>query len=367
MISLDYSGVNEMIKRDDKKDSSIQVYKSNKLIEARYRLNLTEQKIILYAASKIDGFKADEFKNIEMRASVFFKMIGVDENTTNHTYLKNVAKGLMTKQLEIEYSDGSWELLQWVTKSKYEAKTGVISFQFHPDLVPYLLKLEKRYKGYPLMQVMQLKSRYSIRLYELLIQYEYTKHKSLTITIEELRKKMGVKDNEYVRFDNFEDRVIKTAVVELNNDSNMRITYEKIKRGRSIHELKFKFTVDKNEYSDEIDTLQKLKDAGLAKHIDEIKEFFNDKDLAFTDYELDKAYNLVYNKLLGVKSIEDNLQLSIYHYLLYYYEYTKDKAHQNAYNYYLDCLQNDYANLKVILKYSGDPSVVKYKNSEEDN
>lgn len=341
------------------KNNDIMVYKANKLIEARYNLDLNEQKLILYAASKIDSLSDEKFPRIELSLSDFFNLIG-NKESKNHDYMKDVAKGLMAKQLEIQLPNGGWELVQWVIKSTYEPNKGIVSFQFHSDLVPYLLKLGKHYKGYPLQQVMQLNSKYSIRLYELLIQWEYSNHKSLTIETNELKKKMGIQEGAYERFGNFENYVIKTAVSELNNQSNIFVTYEKIKVGRSIKQIKFRFEVKNNQNSKSIEEFRKLIDAGLANHIREIKEMFNDDKLAFSDVELDRAYTLSFNKLSSIKSIGDNLQEAIYRYMLYYYEYTKDKANRNAYNYFEDCLKNDYDNLQVILKYTNNISIIIY-------
>ena len=335
------------------------VYKANKLIEARYSLDLVEQKIILYAASKIDHLSDDIFPTLELSVAEFFQLSG-QEDSKNHEYLRTIAKGLMQKQLEIQTSDGGWELVQWVTKSKYEPQKGIISFQFHPDMVSLLLRLNKHYKGYPLQQVMQLNSKYSIRLYELLIQWEYSKHRSLTIEVDELRKKLGVEDEKYQRFDSLEDRVIRTAVQEINNKSNIYVRYDKIKQGRKIHKIKFRFEIKDDANSREIEELEKLIGAGLATYIDEIKKAFNDENLVFTDSELSKAYTIVYNKLSDIKSIENNLQEAIYSYMTYYYEYTKDKANSKAYNYYLKALEEDYVNIQAVLKFTKDPSIIKY-------
>ena len=107
------------------------VYKANKLIEARYSLDLVEQKLILYAASKIDHLSDDRFPTLELSVADFFELAG-QKQSTNHEYLRETARAY-AKQLEIQTPDGGWELIQWVTKSKYEPQKGTISFQFHPD------------------------------------------------------------------------------------------------------------------------------------------------------------------------------------------------------------------------------------------
>lgn len=343
-----------------KKENKIKIFKTNKLIEARYNLNLVEQKLILYAASQVNCFTGEDFTILKMSVSEFFNIIGNNEKSKNHTYIKNLAKGLMSKQLEINYPNGSWEIIQWLSRCKYESKQAIIEIEFSKHLKPYLLKLEEHYKGYPLREVMQLGSKYSIRLYELLIQWEFTNHKSLTIKVDELRKKMGVEDTEYKRFTNFEDRVIRTAVTELNNVSNMFVTYEKIKLGRKINEIKFKFNIKENDESIMEKEVKELKDIGFVDYIEIIKEIFDDKDLVFTDSQINKAYILTVEKLDDIEAIQQNRDDAVGAYMLYYYEYTKDKANRKAYNYFLKSLKEDYSNLRTLIKFNRDPSTLKY-------
>ncbi len=55
----------------------------------------------------------------------------------------------------------------------------------HPDLKPYILDIKERYTKYFFKSITGLNSMYSMRLYEILKQYEFRKSKSFKI--EELR------------------------------------------------------------------------------------------------------------------------------------------------------------------------------------
>ncbi len=342
------------------KEKNVVVFKANKLIEARYNLTLTEQKLILYSASQVDNFGGDNFTLLKMNISDFFEIAGIDKKSRNQKHIKKTAKGLMDKKIEIEKPNDGWLIMNWVSSCEYKPKEGIIEFEFSQKMRPYLLKLEEHYKGYPLREVMQLGSKYAIRLYELLIQWEYTNHKSLTISVEELRKKMGVEDTEYERFTNFEDRVIKSAVTELNNVSNIFVTYEKIKLGRRIDKIKFKFNVKGKDESEAEKELEGYKDAKLVDYIEIIKEILNDEELAFTDLQIDKAYNATHKKIANIEIIQNNYIDAVGAYMLYYYEYTKDKAHKRAFNYYLKALEEDYSNIIGLYKFGRDPHSVKY-------
>lgn len=343
-----------------KSNSNLKVFKANKLIEARYNLNITEQKLILYSASQVDNFGGNNFTLLKMNVSDFFEVTGLDKNSKNQKHVKKTAEGLMDKVLHIERPNGGWLMMNWVASCEYKPREGIIEFEFSQKMKPYLLELDDHYRGYSLREVMQLGSKYSIRLYELLIQWEYTHHKSLTIKVEELRKKMGVKDEEYPRFDRLEDRVIKSSVTELNNTSNIYVTYEKIKLGRRIHEIKFKFEMKKDENFKEIEGLKELKEIGYANHIEVIKEIFNDKNLAFSDLEIHKAFELTHKKLEKLIELNDFLDEAVYRYMLYYYECMKENAGIYAYNYYKNLLENDYAKIQQLYKFGRSPASIIY-------
>jgi len=51
----------------------------------------------------------------------------------------------------------------------------------HPDLKPYILDIKERYTKYFYQSITGLNSMYSVRLYELLKQYEFRKSKNFEI------------------------------------------------------------------------------------------------------------------------------------------------------------------------------------------
>ncbi|NGY80988.1 replication initiation protein [Bacillus megaterium] len=73
----------------------------------------------------------------------------------------------------------------WVITSIYEENEGYITLQFHPSLKYLFLELKEKFTSYQLENVVRLNSVYSIRIYELLKQYERLRKRELTL--EELR------------------------------------------------------------------------------------------------------------------------------------------------------------------------------------
>jgi len=105
------------------------VIKENSLINARYKLDPVELKLVLYAIANIERQDIDFWK-----FSLKLSDIGI-----HHHHLKRAARSLMTKVFEIKES-GGWLMISWFSSIRYIDKSGVIEMQFDPNLKPYLLK-----------------------------------------------------------------------------------------------------------------------------------------------------------------------------------------------------------------------------------
>ena len=142
-----------------------------------------------------------------------------------------------------------------------------VMIRFNQDIMPYLIELKQNFTKYALSEIMELNSKYSIILYKWLSmnynQYEHYSNKggrraeqveayrNPSITVKELRE---ITDtiNEYTRFQSFENRVLKNAIEEINAHTSFNVSYEKVKKGRSIDSIVFhiekKRTADDNSY-----------------------------------------------------------------------------------------------------------------------
>ena len=79
-----------------------------------------------------------------------------------------------------------------------------------------------------------------MRLYELLIQWK-TAGKTPVFELSLFRGQMGLNDDEYKIMGNFKLRVLDLAVNEINEKTDLTVSYTQEKRGRTI--TGFKFTV----------------------------------------------------------------------------------------------------------------------------
>lgn len=122
--------------------------------------------------------------------------------------------------------------------------------KFSPVLEPYLLSIKETYTKYKLGYVINFKSEYSFRFYELMKAYE--KIGERTITIEEIRELLMLDSNKYIKYNHLKTRVIQKAIEEINKYSDIKVQLEKEeKEGKKVVGLVF--SINKNDYTYPID------------------------------------------------------------------------------------------------------------------
>lgn len=250
------------------------ITKSNKLIEASFKLNSIEQKIILALISLIQPDDED-FKAYTFRIKDFIKLIGGNSNT-RYRELEEITRKLMSKVNDIYIDDRLYQV-QWLSLAEYNYGKGTINLTLHPFLKPYLLQLKKEFTSYKLKNVSDLKSSYAIRIYELLKQYE--RFKERTFDLDDLRQKLAVTDI-YPKYGNFKQRVLLPAQREINKKSDIAFDFKEIKEGRSVKQIKFLIKPNDDKVLENLSKQIEVLEQNMEnRDINEIKQIATDLGL----------------------------------------------------------------------------------------
>ena len=210
------------------KNEKLLVVKANSLIQkSRYKLSLQEQKIILYLISKIMP-NDTELKEYKFSVIEFCELCGIDyqQNKQTHAYIKQVIKNLADKSEWIELDEVE-TLIRWIAKARITKRSGIITIKLDEDLIPYLLELKKNYTKYQLQNIIPMKSKYGIRLYELL--KSYLNLGKVRFSIEEL--KIRLDSTNYTNLKDFKRRVLEPALkdIEIYSDLTVEPVFIKVK------------------------------------------------------------------------------------------------------------------------------------------
>lgn len=216
------------------------VVKHNRFVNARYDLSLIESRIVLLMVSNISRDDAT-FGIHRIRISDIAEEFNIDNHDLYGKGAEDLADSLLAKQIEVPLENGGWDKYSMMDWAKYRPKEGYLELKFNDSIKELLLQLKNRFTRYGLRWVTQFQSSYSIRIYELLKQYDDIGHRVLEV--DALRELLGL-ENKYNRFYDLKRRVINKAKEEINKYSDILVSYEEIKEGRSTVALRF--DIDRN-------------------------------------------------------------------------------------------------------------------------
>lgn len=164
-------------------------------------------------------------------------MMGLNPKT-QYKEMKRITKSLITRVIEIENpEDQSTKQLAWLGFAHWKPKNGTCSISFYPDLKPYLLQLKSHFTTIDMKCLFGLKSVFSLRIFELLIQYEKIGKRKLTVL--ELRSMLGIYQDEYILYGDFKRRIIQHSINEINAKTEYDISFSEIKESRRVIEIEF--------------------------------------------------------------------------------------------------------------------------------
>lgn len=218
------------------------VCKANDLVNSKYKLTVTQSRIIFSIISLINE-KDTEFKTYRIPVSEFDWLVDPSKKKKNNTYLRTQFREILKKTLDIPTENG-WLLANWFADVEYNSKEGYVEVSFSQKLKPYLLELTRNYTPMYLTQVMKLTSEYSIRIYELCKKWH--RAGGFTLSLDELHEMFQIPKS-YKIYNNFKQKVLDVAVKEINgkNEYDMTggtdifISFTEIKIGRKVTDIKF--------------------------------------------------------------------------------------------------------------------------------
>jgi plasmid replication initiation protein len=212
------------------------VTKANHLIQASYSMTLQEKKLVLAALSCCDS-RGEPKKTVSISASNFAEVTGMDLKHA-HTELYKAADKLFDRSIKVSDPEQTEEF-RWIqSKIKKHKGEGLVTLTWSDPILKYISQLKTQFTSYRLGSVGRLQSVYSIRLYELLMQFSKTGDR--VISVSDFRDLLELEDK-YKQFKDLNKWVIKPAVKELNQRSDLDIAYETISSGRKVRALSFTF------------------------------------------------------------------------------------------------------------------------------
>ena len=282
------------------------IVKTNRLNTAIQNLTLAEirlvQLAIIDSREKNEGLSAD--KPLTIKASRYAEAFGTTRQGA-YDVLKKAEENLFERRFTfLDENDGYPVKSRWISQAKYKQDKGTIEIIFTPAVVNEITRIngiEQFFTKYTLEQTSMLNSMYSVRLYELLIQWREAKNTPL-FGLKVFRGQLGVDDDEYQRMCDFKSGVLDKAIKEINKHTDIKVSYEQEKDGKNIIGFKFK-VLSKNKPKNS-------KQQGTSRDVDTADMFtiegLNDKQLG--RIVRNPAFMAEYNHLVSPTSLAGQSQ-----------------------------------------------------------
>lgn len=303
----------------------IMIREHNALIEAQYNMSLLESKILSLIASDYNIEKGVEFKFRAFELARIFNVTKI--NTVDMIKLSISLPKISITILDLQ--NYNTKVINVFQGAKYE--NGVLTVAITDWIRPYIYHLTGNYTTSP-KYTLEMSSVYTTRLYKLIREEMFKNIGFVELSVDKIRKTMLLEDK-YASFKDFYKRIILDSVDEINERSTTITldTPEKIKKGRNIVSIRFRYTMKNN--------LELTPDSAIEsdKQISKVLDF---KEL--TDFEKKTLIFISKEKLLEIMN-EEITEDIIEEYITAQLIYTKKKKPKKLYAYLKKAVSGDYA------------------------
>lgn len=290
------------------------------------------------------------------------ELLGWNESTSNDKELKEALKGLNKTSVEWNIfgkdKKNRWQCFSLLSGCEIPENSGLCIFEFSSFLEERFLEMgQEAYVKIDLIISKKFQSKYALSIYCLALDYLIVEkgYSEKKFSIEELRKYLGIKEDEYKLTGHFNDRIIKPSEEEINKTSDVNIEIKPYKEGRKIAGYKFCMSLKEGRAKEYLDKRNDVKQISIFEEIKqeekkktetikkdlikidskELKEFFAEHKISITT-------NTVQNKLKELKEMFNN---RFENYLMFLMNYTKSelklKNIKNVSGFYVGLLKDD--------------------------
>ena len=218
------------------------IKKSNDLVRAHYALSLNASRLLAYLVSVLDTRSAQETgvcPLLRFPVSYLGEVYpALSKNGSLHERMRKACHELFEARVVVSVGAKQEPLaLRWVTPCA--VIEGHVLARLTPDVLPYLVDLKERYTTQSLMYLVELRTAYQYRLYEIFRSYAY--RYGCYLSFEELKQMLVIDQDQYQLVGHFVSRVLKPALKDINAVTDIQVDIERNeRRGRKIVGWHFK-------------------------------------------------------------------------------------------------------------------------------
>ncbi len=208
----------------------------NALTNARYEYTELQLDIFFFLVSKLrkDQQSAVYELNIKELSSLTNKQYHLP-------YLRKATEDMGSRMFEVDTPERHMQL--WMFRSvEYVKGTRIIEVSLSDKILPYLFDLKNNFTSYGLASALRLSSKYAKRIYPICSQWKDL-GETKKYDIQDFKRMLGLLDDKgndkATRISDLRSKVLDIAVKQINEHTELHISYKLEKRGKTFKNIIF--------------------------------------------------------------------------------------------------------------------------------
>lgn len=223
-----------MTKPDPVYSKNLAVFQ-NRIIDLYKSMSLDEKRLLVLLSPIVRTTKTKEGESVFLSAEDYAKECGIS-NTRAYEGLSDASERLVRRYFSYINKEGKKTIANWILRSSYDE--GGVDVFFTSEVIEMLQVFDKLnpYTKYKKEIVLKLKGDYAFEIYHIAKQHEGLG--KIDVPLADLKNNLDVPKS-YQDLSNFKKRVLDPSCDEISKNTDIKVNYETVKRGRSVIAIRF--------------------------------------------------------------------------------------------------------------------------------
>jgi plasmid replication initiation protein len=214
----------------------IEIRQHNALTNARYEYTELQLDLLFFLLSKLRKDQQDRVYELNIK-----DLSLLTGKKYNAAYLHKATSDMGSRVFEVQ-TETRYRQLWMFQRVDYLLGQGIIEIKLTEDITPYLFDLKENFTSYELASALRLTSKYAKRIYQYCSQWK-DQEETKKYDIQDFKQMLGLLDDKgkdkAVRMSDFRESVLDVAVKQINEHTELHISYKLEKRVRTYKNIVF--------------------------------------------------------------------------------------------------------------------------------
>jgi plasmid replication initiation protein len=217
-------------------NKDLEIRHHNALTNARYEYTELQLDIFFFLVSKLRKEQQSAVYELDIK-----ELSALTGKQYYLPYLRKATEDMGSRMFEVDTPERHMQL--WLFRSvEYIKGTRIIEVSLSDKILPYLFGLKNNFTSYGLASALRLSSKYAKRIYPICSQWK-DRGETPKYSIQDFKMMLGLlneKGNDKAaRISDLRSKVLDIAVRQINEHTELRISYRLEKRGKAFHSITF--------------------------------------------------------------------------------------------------------------------------------